>query len=168
MRKLLLSSVVLSTFAIALTIFQMSCQKQATAQQTNSNYTLPAATTSTLGGVIIGNGLSVTNNGTLSVNTSTSSLPQMNKLIIRKFNYKTNSLDGIYIANYDGSNQQKINVQLPSGDNFGQVLLSPDGKTLFIESNGEPTNLYSCNIDGTNLKKILGEGVYDYDIQVAY
>ena len=68
MKKLLLGSVALTLFSIAIAIFQMSCQKEANAQTGTGTYTLQPATTSTLGGIIVGNGLSVTSNGTLSVN----------------------------------------------------------------------------------------------------
>lgn len=65
MRKLLLGSAVLTLFAISITLFQISCQKESNAQTTT--YTLPPATTTSLGGIIVGNGLSVTPSGVLSV-----------------------------------------------------------------------------------------------------
>ncbi len=64
----------------------MSCQKEATAQQTGSNYILPSATTSTLGGVIVGSGLSVTSNGTLSLTSSSNNgMKQLNKILYEKY-----------------------------------------------------------------------------------
>jgi len=98
---------------------------------------------------------------------NTPSLTQLNKLVFIKFNYQANKPDGIYISNYDGSGQEKINVTL-SAYGASNARLSPDGKTLFFETNGEPDSLFSCNIDGTNLIKVFGDGINDYLIQGAY
>lgn len=65
MKRILLGSLILTLFALSIMIFQISCQKNTQAQ--TNNYTLPPATTANLGGVIVGNGLSVTSNRTLSV-----------------------------------------------------------------------------------------------------
>jgi hypothetical protein len=74
-----MGSVALTLFSISIVIFQMSCKKDATAQTGGTSYTLPTATTSTLGGVIVGSGLSVTSNGILSANATTGGLTQLNK-----------------------------------------------------------------------------------------
>jgi hypothetical protein len=86
MKKLLMGSAALTLFSISMIIFQMSCKKDATAQTGGTSYTLPAATTSTLGGIVVGNGLSVSNGGTLSVNSSTGGVTQFNKIIYTKMN----------------------------------------------------------------------------------
>lgn len=159
MRKLLLSSVVLSIFAISLTVFQMSCQKEATAQPAGSNYTLPAATTSTLGGVIVGNGLTVTGNGTLSVtSTSTGGLQQLGKILYEKYDEINNTAE-FWTANYDGTNQTKIPIVLPNGLKLSeQYSLSPDGETLFFGvSSASGTYIYKCKLDGTGLTKIIDD-----------
>ena len=80
MKKLLLGSATLTIFALSIAIFQIACQKETTAQQTQ--YTLVPATTATLGGVIVGNGLNVSNNGTLSV--ASSAPAQQNKILFVK------------------------------------------------------------------------------------
>lgn len=162
MKKLLLGSASLCLFSISIMIFQMSCKKDATAQASNSNYVLPPATTSSLGGVIVGNGLSVTGNGTLSV---TASGTQLNKIIYTK----TNGLasDGIYTANYDGTNQTKINISLPANVTLeADAHLSPDGQTVFFQVSSSPNFdkfIYACNIDGSNVHPVIanaGEPTY--------
>ncbi|RTL56074.1 MAG: hypothetical protein EKK37_16465 [Sphingobacteriales bacterium] len=165
MRKLLLSSIVLLIFAIALTVFQMSCKKEATAQQTGSNYTLPPATTTTLGGVIVGSGLTVNSSGLLST-TPNANLVQLNTILYLKSG--ATSVE-IWLANTDGTNQRKVPISLAASQvivpGYGERL-SPDGKVVFFTvSENQAYNLYSCSTDGSNLKKIIGniitlEGVY--------
>lgn len=202
MRKLLLSSVVLSLFAIALTVFQMSCQKEATAQQTGSNYTLPSATTSTLGGVIIGSGISVTSNGTISVNstggnytlppgttstlggfivgnglsvtsngtlsvTSSSSggIQQLGKILFERYHDNSDNKIEYWTANYDGTNQVKIPITLPSGLTIGGngARLTPDGQYLIFAVNGANTNyIYKCKLDGSGITKIVDNSTTDW------
>src|SRR2546423_12190340 len=109
MRKLLLGSLVLTAFSIAILLFQISCQKSALAEVP---YTLPPATTTTLGGVIVGSGLSVTSNGTLSVNAA-GGVQQLNKIIFAKL-LPAGGIIEIWTMNYDGSNQTKVNNAMPT------------------------------------------------------
>ena len=166
----------MTLFSISIIIFQISCKKDATAQ-TGTNYTLPPATTTSLGGIIVGNGLSVTSNGTLSVNGTTGGLTQLNKIVYDRFNRTTNTNDGIYIANYDGTNQTKLNIIIPGQANatVGQPRLSPNGLKVFFQVTyqiGGVTsfNVYSCNIDGSNVVKVLDGGAnqWEYDLGGAY
>ena len=159
MKKFLLGSVALISFAIAIIIFEISCKKEAIAQ-TGSNYTLPPATNSSLGGIIVGNGLSVSSNGTLSVNSSTGGLAQLNKIV---YISKHGNGSEIWTANYDGTNKTKVNYILPTGlklDFSYGVKLSPDGKKLFFSAStdgyGESADgIFSCNVDGSNTTKII-------------
>lgn len=80
MKKLFMGSIAILLFTIAISIFQISCEKEAVAY--NSNYKLPPATTSTLGGVIVGNGLSATLNGTLTASAGIRS--QQGKLLLMR------------------------------------------------------------------------------------
>ena len=98
MKKLLMSAIVLSCFGIAISLFQISCQKDATAQ-TGGSFTLPPATTTTLGGIIVGSGLNVTSSGVISVPYGNSTA-QINKVIYSKAN---NGTYEIWVCNYDGS-----------------------------------------------------------------
>jgi len=157
MKKLLLGSIVLTAFSFAIIVFQMSCQKTAVAQTTN--YTLPAATTSTLGGVIVGSGLSITSSGVLSVTSTSGGLTQLNKLIYKKV---VSSTAEIWTANYDGTANAKVNITLPSGVVFSDDMnpvLSPNGQKIFFTAgtvfNGD---LYSCNADGSSVIKIVDKG----------
>ena len=171
MKNLLFGSIALTLFAISITLFQISCSKNAVAQTTT--YILVPATTSTLGGVIVGNGLSITSNGTLSVNPTAAGLTQLNKIVYDRFNYKTNTNDGIYTANYDGTNQTKINIVIPgiANPDIGSPRLSPDGSTVFFQAQYQIAgvtsfNVYSCKIDGSNVKQVLdgGSGQWEYEL----
>ena len=143
----------------------MSCTKTANAQ--TNNYTLPPATASTLGGVIIGSGLSVNSSGLLST-TSNGSFQQLNTILYLKGGTSTNG-SGIWLANTDGTNQRQVPITLTASQTvvagYGERL-SPDGKTVFFTvSENQSYNLYSCGTDGSNLKKIINnittlEGVY--------
>lgn len=137
MKKLLLGSVFLTLFAISMTLFQASCQKDATANETPS-------------GVI-----------------------QQNKIIYSKRISKDNWDREIWTANYDGSNQKKLNIAFPKGVDVMYMSISPDGQKLFFSSsNGNPgTAIYTCNIDGSNLTKIIdgpGLGPEDMYLYVAF
>lgn len=172
MKKLLLGSAALTIFALAVTLFQISCQKESIAQTTT--YTLPPATTTTLGGVIVGNGLSVTSNGTLSVNSSGGT--QQNKILfVKSFVSGQTEWSEIWTANYDGSNAQKINITVPAGMTIDGELgptISPDRQTIFFSMSNTTTNvnhIYSCKLDGTNVLKIVdGTGTSEVNIGSAY
>ncbi len=156
MKKILLGSLAFFLFAISISILQTSCDKDANAQ--SNNYILPPATNSTLGGVIVGNGLNITSSGLLTVTTG-SSMTQLNKILF--YRDGGNYLNEIWIANYDGTGQTKINIDLPQGCQIGNgtdAKLSPDGKKVFFGVWATPSNMayiYSCNIDGSDLTKII-------------
>lgn len=76
--------------------------------------------------------------------------------------YKGSSGKEIYIANYDGAGKQKVYFIFPSptntNDSVDGASLSPDGKTVFLvlySGNLNKTRLYSCNIDGSNLRLVV-------------
>ncbi len=75
MKKVLLGSIILVAFSIAIVLFQISCQKTAEAQM--SNYTLPPATTTNLGGIMVGSGLTVTTSGVVSATSTGGGLQQL-------------------------------------------------------------------------------------------
>lgn len=89
------------------------------------------------------------------------STAQLNKIV-----YITGGQIGpsqLYIANYDGSSQTKINISIPGATNLGisNPRLSPDGirvffyATLNTSSQATPTGIYSTKIDGTDLKLVV-------------
>ena len=110
------------------------------------------------------------------VKISTSGLQQLNKIVFSKQVYVGTVAQGeIWIANYDGTNQTKINIALPSGvrvQDGPNVKLSPDGKTLFFTTTNTTSDewqIYSCNVDGTNPKQITsGAGSNYISIGGAY
>ncbi|MBC8988408.1 hypothetical protein H9X96_21875 [Pedobacter sp. N36a] len=96
---------------------------------------------------------------TLNILVFTKSFPSVN-----------GSKKEIWTANFDGSNQKKVNLQLPSGIELEGVppILSPDGRTIFFHVFGTPignldgSDIYSCNFDGSNVKMVISHGgTYD-------
>lgn len=158
MKKILLSTIILTGFALSIILFEISCKKSANADPSS---TLPIATTSRLGGVIPdGSTISVDATGKISaVNNGNT---QQNK-ILYAVPYSNASASGVVIwsANYDGTNAQKLNISIPSGSTIGgnTLTLSPDHKTIFFEvvdNNGFGVSyIYACNIDGTNPHKVV-------------
>lgn len=137
MKKLLLSSIVLFLFSASILMFQMSCKKEAKADE-------PTVTQS-------------------------DELKQLGKIL-----YRASSTDDFYLANYDGTGKQKLNITLPTGyskanyDSIDQVRLSPDGKKMFAVFYLSSVNewvVYSYDIDGGNMKKVL-DGVEDESVEV--
>jgi hypothetical protein len=118
---------------------------------------LPIATTTTLGGVKP-DGSTITVDGTGKIASTGSQ--QQNKIIFAEISPLTNTLNEIWIANYDGSNLTKIPVPtiLPSGFGFEDISMSPDGQTIFIAGNdgsGNISQVYSMTSAGANAKKII-------------
>ena len=140
MKKLLLSSVCLLMFATSVLIVQISCSK--------INAQMRPADNPTIGKIVFGRNVSG--------------------------NYE------IWSANYDGSNASPIPIDLPQGvylvsnvDSRG-VKVSPDGQKLFfiaatLINNYQQSSVYSCNLDGTNVKLIVqGNGGVTADILEVY
>lgn len=167
MKKLLMGSICLLIFSASILILQISCQKEIVAQSSGSNYTLPPATNSTLGGVIVGNGLSITSNGTLS---ASSAAAQINKIIYRQESYPR-----FWIANYDGSGATELIISLPapySVESSGYPVLSPDGTKLFVMGIDNSTTIpghavFSCNADGSNPAQIINLGEIGFNFLMA-
>lgn len=150
MKNFFKGSLILAFFSISIAVFNLSCNKEASAQN-NTTSPLPAATTSTLGGVIVGQGLSVTSNGTISTQSA-------GVLVFAKGSDKNNEF---WTSNYDGTNQVKITISSIAAT--GEILkadikLSPDGKKFFFVgfiASGQPDVLFSCNRDGSGLTKLV-------------
>jgi hypothetical protein len=154
MKTLFKSSLILILFAISVTVFNISCEKESIAQNVNS-YTLPVATTSKLGGVIVGSGLSITTDGILSTQNS----GNLGILVFAKTGDKANEF---WTSKLDGTNQTKITLSSLSFTAEivkSTIKISPDGKKLFFTLNLNPSNsqdaIYSCNIDGSALTKLI-------------
>ncbi len=167
MKKIFLSTIVLISFAFSIILFEISCKKTAEAQ--SSPYVLPVATTSRLGGVIPdGTTISVDANGKIS--TLNSAVQQQNKILFEEFG-TTDGATTIWTANSDGSNQQQINIVLPNGLGIGDnIALSQDHKTLVFDTYtigaDLPQFIYTCNVDGSNLKKIISSTSSTGDLNV--
>lgn len=78
-------------------------------------------------------------------------------------NDKPNLSKELWTANYDGTNQKKINITVGTGKIIESGFLSPDGKIVFVvfqeklSNNDVEINTYSCLPDGSNLKRIFGD-----------
>ncbi len=107
-----------------------------------------------------------------SAQASTSGLTQLNIILFQKTDVNsTNMLTRVelWTANYDGTNQKQIPITLSAGQSLkeGEARLSPDGKKVFMTVRQTTTvgsvttadsYIYSCNIDGSDFKKIVGFG----------
>lgn len=163
MKKILLSSIVLTLFSLSLFLMQISCQDEAIAQN-GPSYVLPIATTSTLGGVIP-DGVSIKVDGTGKISTQLVTLPKattttlggiivdgitlsvdengkMSVISSKAVSQLSKVLihDGTNFAviNNDGSQKVSIIFTLPAGQTLRshppKGRLSPDGNTLFFEA----------------------------------
>jgi hypothetical protein len=152
MKNIFKGSLILTFFSISITVFNISCNKEISAQNNTSN-SLPIATTSNLGGVIVGQGLTVTSNGTISTQNA-------GLLVFAKGGDKPNEF---WSSKFDGSNQTKITIALPATAEIVKesIKISPDGKKFFFTLNLNPVlptsqdAIYSCNIDGSGLTKLV-------------
>jgi hypothetical protein len=76
---------------------------------------------------------------------------QQNKIIY----LKTGQTTTICIANYDGGNEQQINIAVPANNVIETLAsISPDRKTIFFAVspvNSSNEILYKCNIDGSGV-----------------
>jgi len=135
MRKLLLSSIVLLIFSASVFLFQVSCQKEAKAQT-----------------------------------------PANNKIVyVKSYQVEigTKPVYELWIAKADGTNQQKVNITLPSDyeKEISNPVFSPDGTQILFnaywigikpEGYTDPlngVNILSCNLDGSNVRTIIGNTV---------
>ena len=97
---------------------------------------------------------------TANAQTGTTSLTQLNLVLYSKVASGSPG-ETFWTCNLDGSNQKQIPIVVPTGLSIsGQARLTPDGKTIVLEmidfaSGYDHVYLYSCSIDGTNLKKIV-------------
>ena len=83
---------------------------------------------------------------------ATTSTTQIGKVIFKSYN------NGFWICNYDGTGLTQVNINLPQGVvlNNTTPVISPNGQKIFFVAG--PTNfahLYSCNVDGTGVAKIV-------------
>lgn len=129
-----------------------------------SKYTLPPATTSTLGGIIVGNGLTVTSSGVLS--TSDTIPKALNLILYYKFNLNTGIVE-LWKAKPDGTSQSQIAFTLPPNTRVATETapqFTAERTKIIIGLNrlsGSAQvgrDIYSMNIDGTGLVRIIDGG----------
>ncbi len=161
MKILLQGSIALTTFAISIMLFQMGCKKDAIAQ--NSTYNLPVASSSTLGGIMIGPGLTIDNTGRLSC-------PHDDVILYFK---TTSPKYEWWVCDKNGGNQRMVNF--PSTitvTNVGVSLLSDKKSVVFSGAASTIplgiSNLYTMNIDGSNLNMIVANSGVNLTAPVAY
>ena len=126
MKKLLMGAIVLFIFSSSILFLQTSCSK--TQAQLNNN-----------------------------------SVTQIGKIAFYK---KWSTAAEIWTANYDGTNASQVPLTLPANVTIdgncctASLSVSPDGQKLFFSalntsSGSSITELYSCNINGSNLTLIV-------------
>jgi hypothetical protein len=155
MKKIFLSTIVLLAFTISIILFEIGCKKSADAQ--SPNYVLTPATTTKLGGVIP-DGTTIAVDPTGKISTITSNAIQ-NKILYKDY-ANGSGTETLNIANSDGSNPQKIPIVLPSGLAIGDnAMMSADRKSVVFDvytiSSSTPAYIYACNVDGSNLHKVV-------------
>lgn len=174
--RIIKSSIVLIVFSFSILVFNLSCEEPVQAQQ--QEYVLPPATATTLGGIKVGDGLSVTSDGTLSVTEGQGGQPSepFNRFLYVFYNDNTAETE-FWTAEFDGSDNKKIPISLPAGLKIsGQTgTITPDGQTLIfaVRNNDNKKYIYSVSLDGSGLKQIIdgsattGSGII-YDIMQTY
>ena len=96
---------------------------------------------------------------------ASSSNTQLNIILYATDSLGDNTVAAAYwIMNYDGTNVKKIPITFTSGLLYStSPKLSPDGKTIFFSAiAGAPSYtayLYSCSVDGSNLKTLLVKNI---------
>jgi Tol biopolymer transport system component len=127
MKTLLKSSIVLIVFSLSIILFNISCEKKAEAQP----------------------------------NTTVATAQNVGLVFFRKDGAKDNEF---WKANYDGTNQVKVTIaSFPAGMELDiqSFRVSPDGKkaffVLYSSSGNSPSSMYSCDIDGSGIKKIVDQ-----------
>ena len=140
MRKLLLASLALTIFSLSIIIFQVSCQKSATAQ--TSDNLAPLDITLFYKTIQASVGVGVDSAGRQTTVTKPAA--------------------EYYTVKNDGSNLIKINLNLPAGQYASAGIgntghLSPDGKKLVftaLNANSQST-IYALTIATGNLTKLV-------------
>jgi hypothetical protein len=130
MKKLFLGSVALFVFSISILVFQISCKKDVIAQSSNSSQQLNITLLSK----------------SVQINVAVGDSVQKRSAI------------EYYTINSDGNSLQKIPISMPGGlYPVGDGYLTPDGKTIFFQATSAnyQSSIYSCGIDGNNLKKLV-------------
>ena len=133
-----------------LLLTQISCQKSVA--QTNGNQTVVQANLILLGKVV-----QIVVSPAVKNDTGAVIKPEIDALFTQ-----------YSVANIDGSNKRQIPITLPAGLYTGvftggytggiQAYLTPNGQTIvFTATNqsGTVRAVYSCAIDGSNLKKLM-------------
>ena len=143
MRKIAKAILFLSLLGVLILFTQISCQKSNA--QTSTNQTVVAANLILLGKSIQVAGQPYTDSGRVIQTT-------------------VNAIQ-FSVANIDGSNIRQIAISLPSGLYVGSIYgtslagyLTPQGQTIVFNVHDQSNKVfavYSCSIDGSNLKKVM-------------
>lgn len=98
---------------------------------------------------------------------------QLNKILFSRTSSNTAPPE-LWLADYSGANQSKVNINLSSGLRIGgTAVISPDGQKIFFRvfDTNSKAYIYSCDLDGSNLiMTIDGGGLIQegLNIQGAY
>ena len=131
MKNFLLGAIAFFLFSISISILQTSCEKKEAFGDTNT--------------------------------TNTTNAKQIGR-VYYSYSYPGSETHEIWSMNYDGTDPRKVNVIMPPGYSMfpegDMPKISPDGKTMFFtgwdtSDPGEPSWIFSANIDGTNVKRLM-------------
>lgn len=166
MKKILLSTIVLTAFGLSLILVQLSCKKDSMAAQIAS-YVLPIASITKLGGVMVdGTTITINKEGkitavpTVVVGPEVPAVVEFNE-IIYCHEEGINDYPEFWKVNMNGTGNQRIPIALPANlviDPFTIGFKRTTTKIIFgVEgSDGEGSRyLYTCNLDGTGLQRVL-------------
>lgn len=163
MKKILLSTIVLTAFGLSLILVQLGCKKDAIAAQIAS-YVLPIASITNLGGVMVdGTTITINKEGKISTVPIVVVGPVPETVEFSEIIYvKEDGVDGnpeFWKVNMDGTGNQRIPIVLPAN-----LAIEPNDisfkrtttKLIFGLSDDDGSNyIYTCNLDGSGLKRIV-------------
>jgi hypothetical protein len=173
MRKLFLSTIVLTGFGLSLILVQIGCRKDAIAQI--ASYVLPIASSTQLGGIMVdGTTITITKEGKISAVPVVIVGPDTPPPTPEPVTYEPTEI--IYVkeegandkpefwkVNMDGTGNQRIPIMLPANfviEPFDIGFKRTSTKIIFgVQNNnntGESNYIYTCNLDGTGLTRVVG------------
>lgn len=148
MKKLLLGSILLTFFSLAIILFQISCRKEASARtmgEESSSFVLISKT------VIV-------------KFYEQSGVDSLNNPILNEQSFA--ALD-FYILRDKENSLSKVTVNLPQDEYaWSRAVLSKDGSKIFFDTYHVHTGysgIYSCSINGSNVQKIADENCFLHD-----
>ncbi|RZJ89397.1 MAG: hypothetical protein EOO20_11095 [Chryseobacterium sp.] len=163
MKKILLSTLILTAFGFSLILIQVGCKKDAIAAQIAS-YVLPIATTTSLGGVMVdGTTIIIDKEGKISTVPIVVVGPVPETVEFSEIIYvKEEGANGspeFWKVNMNGTGNQRIPIVVPANLEIEYNEISfkrTTTKLIFcLRGDNDHNYIYTCNLDGSALKRIV-------------